>query len=74
MSTAMPYFENNIIKGWLYCVLMLIPAMYVATWAAPLLTEAYIAGGGTLQEGGNLITVAVPYIWSYLLAFLAQIF
>lgn len=73
LSSAMPYFENNILKGWLYAVIMLIPALYAATWIAPLLTNAYIAGGGVV-ESGTLVTVSVPYLWSVLFAFVASLF
>lgn len=72
-SAAMPYFENNIVKGWLYTVIMLIPVFYAATWVAPLYTEAYILGGGTV-EGGSLITSIPPYLWSDLFAFIAKMF
>ena len=72
-SYAMPYFNNNIVKGLIYVVIMFIPALYAATWAAPYLTQAYIAGGGAV-EGSNLVTCSTPYLWSDLLAWLASLF
>lgn len=73
LSAAMPYFDNNILKGWIYAVIMLIPALYAATWVAPLYTQAYIASGG-IVESGKLITTIPPYLWSDLFAFIATLF
>lgn len=72
LSYAMPYFDNNIVKGLIYVVIMFIPALYAATWAAPYLTEAYAAGGGVV--GGGLVTCSTPYLWSDLLAWIASLF
>ena len=72
LSYAMPYFDNNIVKGLIYVVIMFIPALYAATWAAPYLTEAYVAGGGVVD--GGLVTCSTPYLWSDLLAWIASLF
>lgn len=74
ISAAMPYFDNNIIKGLLYSIIILIPALYAGSWVAPMLTEAYIAGGGTVPETGALVTNGSPYMWSVVMAFIAKLF
>ncbi len=74
MSGAMPYFNKNIVKGLIYCTIMLIPALYAATWAAPYLTDSYVAAGGAMPEGSNIVGCAVPYLWSNIMAFIAKLF
>ncbi len=74
ISAAMPYFDNNILKGVLYLVIMYSVALYGATWVAPLYTEAYLAGGGVIEAEGTLITTASPYLWSVLMAWVAKLF
>ena len=72
-SYAMPYFDNNIVKGLLYCVIMMVPSLYAATWVAPYLTDAYIAAGGAV-ETGTQITCSTPYLYSDLFAWIASLF
>lgn len=74
LSGAMAFFDNNILKGLIYLVIMYIPALYGATWAASLYTEAYVAGGGVLEAGSTLITCGAPYLWSVLMAWIANLF
>ena len=72
-SYAMPYFDNNIVKGLLYCVIMMVPSLYAATWVAPYLTDTYIAAGGAV-ETGTQITCSTPYLYSDLFAWIASLF
>ncbi len=73
LSAAMPYFDNNILKGVLYLIFMYIPALYGATWAASLYTDAYVAAGEIIGEG-TLVTCGAPYLWSVLMAWIAKLF
>ena len=70
----MPYFNNNIVKGVLYCSIMMIPTLYLVSWAAPLMTEAYVLGGGVVEGGTEIACSTSGYIWSYVMAFFASLF
>lgn len=74
ISAAMPYFDNNIVKGLIYAIIILIPVLYAGTWVAPLLTNAYVAAGGVIEQPGALVTNGCPYMWPALMAYLASIF
>ena len=72
-SYAMPFFDNNIVKGLLYCIIMMIPALYAATWVSQYLTDAYIAAGGVVDAGAQ-ITCSTPYLFSDFFAWIASLF
>lgn len=74
LASAMPYFNNNIVKGVLYCSIMMIPTLYLVSWAAPLMTEAYVLGGGVVEGGAEIACSTSGYIWSYVMAFFASLF
>ena len=74
LASAMPYFNNNIIKGVLYISIMMIPTLYMVTWVAPLITQVYVAAGGVVPAGTEITCSTSGYMWSHVMAWIAHFF
>lgn len=74
LASAMPYFNNNIIKGVLYICIMMIPTLYMVTWVAPLITQVYVAAGGVVPAGTEITCSTSGYMWSHVMAWIAHFF
>ena len=74
LASAMPYFNNNIIKGVLYISIMMIPTLYMVTWVAPLITQVYVAAGGVVPAGTEITCSTSGDMWSQVMAWIAHFF
>lgn len=74
LASAMPYFNNNIVKGVLYISIMMILTLYMVNWVAPLLTNAYVLAGGSVPEGTSICCSTSGYMWSNVFAWIAHFF
>lgn len=74
LASAMPYFDNNIVKGVIYALILMIPTLYMETWIAPLLTDAYVQAGGTVADGSLICCSTSGYMWSNFIAWITHFF
>jgi len=61
VALYMPFFKNNILKGTLFCFIVVACELYIGTALAPLYTEIAVAGGVEIPYGAMQITNAANF-------------